>query len=253
MSDTGSDKGADRGAGPSGGGFDWRLAGTIVLGITILGFIAGLYLFGQEMLNLDGESTAERFIGAGRGTLWAPVIAVLAFVVLGLTGFPQFVMIAAAVVLFGPYYGFLISWLGTMLSANLGFALGHFFGADILRRFGGDRANAISSLVGKRGIFASAIVRVVPSAPFIVVNMAAGVSHISLAQFNIGTGIGIIPKAAVIAVVSGGLLALTQGASFWVIVGVVAVLALWIVGGFWLRRSYLGARKADTQSGNGRD
>jgi len=235
---------------PPRGGFDWRLAGTIVVGIAVLGFVGGLYFFGQEMLNLDGQSAAERFIGAGRGTLWAPVVAVLAFVLLGLTGFPQFVMIAAAVLLFGPYYGFLYSWMGTMLSANLGFAMGHFFGSDILRRFGGDRANAVSAMVGKRGILASAIVRVVPSAPFIVVNMAAGVSHISLSQFNIGTGIGIIPKMAFIAFIGGSLMALAQGANLWIIAVVVLVLALWVVGGIWLRRTYMGVGKPDTQSGN---
>jgi uncharacterized membrane protein YdjX (TVP38/TMEM64 family) len=235
---------------PPGSNFDWRLAGTIVVGIAVLGFVGGLYLFGQEMLNLDGDSAAERFIGAGRGTVWAPIVAVLAFVLLGLTGFPQFVMIAAAVVLFGPYYGFLYSWAGTMLSANVGFALGQIFGADILRRFGGDRANAVSSLVGKRGILASAVVRVVPSAPFIVVNMAAGVSHISLVQFNIGTGIGIIPKMAFIAFIGGSLMALAQGANLWIIAAVVVVLVLWIVGGIWLRRSWLGARKPDTPDAN---
>jgi len=222
--------------------FDWRMAGTIVVGIAVLGFVAGLYLFGQEMLNLDGESAAERFIGAGRGTIWAPVVAILAFVLLGLTGFPQFVMIGAAVLLFGPWYGFLYSWMGTVLSANLGFALGHFFGADILRRFGGDRANQVSALVGKRGIMASALVRVVPSAPFIVVNMAAGVSHISLSQFNIGTGIGIVPKMAFIAFIGGSLLALTQGANLWILAAVAVVVVAWVVGGLWLRRTYLNTR-----------
>lgn len=221
-----------------------------MVGIAVLGFVGGLYFFGQEMLNLDGDSAAERFIGAGRGTIWAPIVAMLAFVLLGLTGFPQFVMIAAAVLLFGPYYGFLYSWMGTMLSANLGFAMGHFFGSDILRRFGGERANTVSAMVGKRGILASAIVRVVPSAPFIVVNMAAGVSHISLAQFNIGTGLGIIPKMAFIAFIGGSLMALAQGANLWIIAVVIMVLALWVVGGIWLRRTYMSAAKPDTQGGS---
>ena len=167
--------------------------------------------------------------------------------VLGLTGFPQFVMIAAAVLLFGPYYGFAYSWAGTMLSANLGFALGHFFGADILRRFGGDRANAVSAMVGRRGIIASAIVRVVPSAPFIVVNMAAGVSHISLVQFNLGTGLGIIPKMAFIAFIGGSLISLTQGANLWVLVAIGVVLVAWIFGGLWLRRAVLNTRNANRE------
>lgn len=224
------------------GGFDWRLAGTIVAGIAVVGLIAGLFFFGQELLSLEGESAAERLMGAGRGTLWAPVVAIVAFVILGLTGLPQFVLIAAAVLLFGPYYGFLYSWTGTMLSASLGFFLGHFFGADILRRFGGDRANYVSAMVGRRGILASALVRVVPSAPFIVVNMAAGVSHIKLSQFLMGTGIGIIPKMAFIAFIGGSLMSLAQGLNLWIIGAILAVIAVWIAGGLWLRRTYLGTR-----------
>lgn len=225
-------------------GFDWKLAGSIVVGIAVLGMIAGLFFFGQEMLNLDGESAAERLIGAGRGTLWAPVVAMLAFVVLGMTGFPQFVMIAAAVVLFGPYYGFMYSWMGTMLSSTVGFSLGHFFGADILRRFGGDRANTVSAMVGRRGIFASAIVRVVPSAPFIVVNMAAGVSHIRLSQFLLGTGIGILPKMAFIAFIGGSLMTLTEGLNPMIVGLIVVVLVGWVAGGIWLRKIWAKSQAA---------
>ncbi len=237
----------ERGPDGAGGGFDWRLATTIVVGIAVVGLVAGLFIFGQELLNLEGASAAERLIGAGRGTVWAPVVAVLAFVVLGLTGFPQFVMIAAAVVLFGPVYGFFYSWAGTMLSANLGFALGHIFGADILRRFGGSRANHLSAMVGRRGIIASALVRVVPSAPFIVVNMAAGVSHIRLSQFVLGTGLGIIPKMAFIAFIGGSLLSLTQGLNPWVIAAIVVVVLVWVGGGLWLRRTCLNTHNGSSE------
>ncbi len=225
-----------------GGGFDWKLAGTIVAGIAVMGMLAGLYFFGAEVFGLEGASAAERFIGAGRGTMWAPIVAILAFVILGLTGFPQFVMIAAAVVLFGPYYGFLYSWLGTMVSCNVGYFLGHFFGSDILRRFGGEGANQVSAMVGRKGILASAIVRIVPSAPFIVVNMAAGASHMRIHQFLIGTGLGIIPKMAFIAFVGGSLMSLVQELNPFVIAGLVLVLSAWIGGGLWLRRRFLKAR-----------
>jgi len=155
-------------------------------------------------------------------------------------------MIAAAVVLFGPWFGFLYSWAGTMLSANLGFALGHIFGGDILRRFGGERANHVSAMVGKRGIIASALVRVVPSAPFIVVNMAAGVSHIRLSQFIVGTGVGIIPKMAFIAFIGGSLMSLTQGLNLWIVAAIAVVVIGWIVGGIWLRKTYLGTRNGNS-------
>ena len=35
-----------------GGGFDWKLAGTIVAGIAVMGMLAGLYFFGAEVFGL---------------------------------------------------------------------------------------------------------------------------------------------------------------------------------------------------------
>lgn len=226
---------------------NWRLIGTIAAGVIVLGFVAGMFFFGQQILNLDGDSAAQRLIGAGRGTLWAPIVAVLAFVILGLTGFPQFVMIAAAVVLFGPVYGFAVSWTGTMLSASLGYTLGQIFGADILRRFGGDRANALSAMVGNRGIFTTAMLRIVPTGiPFIVINLASGVSHIRLSQYVIGTGLGIVPKMAVIAFFGGSLIALFSGKNLIIMGLLLAATALWGGVWFWLRRSSFGTPRANS-------
>ena len=58
-------------------------------------------------------------------------------------------------------------------------------------------------LIGKNGFMASLIVRLVPSAPFIVVNMAAGVTPMKVRDFVAGTAIGIIPKIALTAFAGG--------------------------------------------------
>lgn len=225
-----------------------RMVVAIAASIIVIGFVGGLYLFGQQILQLDGESGVEQLIGAGRGTLWAPLVAILAFVLLGMTGFPQFVMIAAAVVLFGPVYGFMISWAGTMLSATVTYMLGGLFGADVLRRFGGDRINSWSATVGNRGILATILVRIVPTGiPFVVVNLAAGVSHIRLSQYLIGTGIGIVPKIALFAFIGTSLLGLLSGMNLLYFGALIALLLLWGIGAFWLRRVYPRAPKAQSE------
>jgi uncharacterized membrane protein YdjX (TVP38/TMEM64 family) len=75
-----------------------------------------------------------------------------------------------------------------------------------LRRFGGERLNQLSRWIGERGLSASIIVRLVPSAPFVIVNMCAGSSHIPYWKFLTGSAIGILPKTALIAFL---------GASVW--------------------------------------
>ena len=84
------------------------------------------------------------------------------------------VLIAAAVVAFGPWLGGAYSWVGTMVSACIGFALGRVFGGRLLREYGGEGVNRFIGLIGRNGLLASLVVRLVPAAPFVAVNMAGG-------------------------------------------------------------------------------
>jgi uncharacterized membrane protein YdjX (TVP38/TMEM64 family) len=86
-----------------------------------------------------------------------------------------------------------------MISATFTFGLGHFLGGRWVKKFGGERAQLTMDFLGRHAIVASGLVRVVPSAPFIVVNAAAGAAHMPLWKYWIGTGIGIVPKIALVA------------------------------------------------------
>jgi uncharacterized membrane protein YdjX (TVP38/TMEM64 family) len=148
------------------------------------------------------------------------------------------VLIAAAVVAFGPWAGFLYSWIGTEVSALVGFFLGRRFGADILRRYAGQGVQDFMGMVGENGFLASLIVRLVPSAPFIVVNMAAGVTPMRVSAFAIGTGIGILPKIALTAFAGGAVVKGLNGGGGWT--GLALAAALWIGSGLvarsWMKR-----------------
>jgi uncharacterized membrane protein YdjX (TVP38/TMEM64 family) len=178
-------------------------------------------------------------MGAGLQGPSALAAAVAGFTVMAFLGAPQFLLIAAAVVAFGPLTGFAYSWIGTLVSALIGFGLGRWFGAESLRHLGGARIERFMTMIGRNGFMASLIVRLVPSAPFIVVNMAAGVTPMRLRDFVGGTAIGIIPKialtafsgAAVLQVMHGG------GVGHWLTLAVAAF--VWIGAALaaraWLR------------------
>jgi uncharacterized membrane protein YdjX (TVP38/TMEM64 family) len=150
------------------------------------------------------------------------------------------VLIAAAVVAFGPWLGFVYSWIGNLISAVVGFFIGRRFGARVLRDYGGEGLNRFIDMVGRNGFWASAMVRLVPSAPFIMVNMAAGVTPMRLSAFVAGTALGSTPKIALIAFaghsVAAGLSG--KGAGRWL--SLVLAAALWIGAGLlaraWIRR-----------------
>ena len=206
----------------------------------LFGGVGFVFVFGAGLLGLNG---AQAWSGGWAGVgPWAPLLAVGGFTLLAFLGAPQFVLIAAAVVAFGPWLGFAYSWLGTEVSALVGFWLARRFGARLLNDYGGKGLKQFTDLVGRNGFLASLIVRLVPSAPFIIVNMAAGVTPMRLWAFALGTGIGIVPKIALTAFAGHAVVNVVSGhakGSNWLSL-FLAIAALWICIGlaarWWLKR-----------------
>jgi uncharacterized membrane protein YdjX (TVP38/TMEM64 family) len=217
----------------------WR---TVAVSFVLFGGVGVVFLFGAQMLGLNGEVAVEHWLGAAHGP-WALPVAVGAFAALAFVGVPQFVLIAAAVVAFGPWTGFAYSWIGTLVSSLVGFWLGRTFGGRLLRDLAGDGVAKFMRLIGKNGFLASLIVRLVPSAPFIVVNMAAGVTPMKLRDFAAGTALGIIPKIALTAFAGNSIVQALKGGGQRHIVMLVVAVAVWIVCGL-AARAWLKSREA---------
>ncbi len=219
----------------------WR---TVAVGFLLFGGVGIILLFGAQFLDFDSEATVEHWMAAAQGPWALPVaVAVAAFAALAFLGVPQIVLIAGAVVAFGPVTGMAYSWIGTLVSSLVGFGLGRAFGARVLQHFAGERINRFVDLIGRNGFFASMIVRLVPSAPFIVVNMAAGVTTMRFWAFAMGTGIGIIPKIALTAFAGSAALHAIQDGGGKHLLTLIAVVAIWIAAGCGARL-WLKAREA---------
>ncbi|HEX7043765.1 MAG TPA: VTT domain-containing protein, partial [Burkholderiales bacterium] len=117
----------------------------------------------------------------------------------GLLVMPVTLLVAATALAFGPVFGLVYSVLGAMASAAVVYGLGRWLGRDVVRRFAGARLNAVSRRLAQRGILTIMFVRVVPVAPFSVVNLVAGASHIGFRDFLLGTLFGMTPGIALIA------------------------------------------------------
>jgi uncharacterized membrane protein YdjX (TVP38/TMEM64 family) len=216
----------------------WR---TLAVSFVLFGGVGVVFLFGAQVLGFNGEATVERWLGAASGP-WALPAAVGAFALLAFIGVPQFVLIAAAVVAFGAWTGFAYSWIGTMVSSLVGFYLGRFAGAKALSSLSGESMQRFMGLVGRNGFLASLIVRLVPSAPFIVVNMAAGVTPMRVFDFAAGTAVGIVPKIALTAFAGNSIVQALKGGGMRHIAWLVAIVAVWIAIG-WFARRWLKSRE----------
>jgi uncharacterized membrane protein YdjX (TVP38/TMEM64 family) len=221
----------------------WR---TLAVSFVLFGGVGVVFLFGAQVLGFNGEAAVERWMGATSGP-WALPAAVGAFALLAFIGVPQFVLIAAAVVAFGAWTGLAYSWIGTMVSSLVGFYLGRFAGARALQTLSGESMQRFMDMVGRNGFLASLIVRLVPSAPFIVVNMAAGVTPMRVFDFAAGTAIGILPKIALTAFAGNSIVQAMKGGSVRHVAWLIAVVVLWIAIG-WLARKWLKSREEQQET-----
>jgi len=129
---------------------------------------------------------------------------------------------------------------GSLLSALGGYGIGAYTARDSLERMAGGALERLSRRLAHRGILTVMTVRIVPVAPFAVLNLIAGASHVRLRDFLIGTFLGMTPAILAMAVFAEGLVALLGQASprslALVLVGVLALIGLAWLGRRMLRR-----------------
>jgi uncharacterized membrane protein YdjX (TVP38/TMEM64 family) len=170
--------------------------------LALLAFVLIMMLYGQDWLGLD-QTKVQELMGRISDSPVAIIGVISVFCLLALTGFPQTFLIAGTVAVFGAQQGAMYSWIATMSSATLTFALGNAFGGQAVSRLSAGRATRMIGTLQRHGIMSSMMIRWIPSAPFVVINAIAGAARISILKFWLGTGIGIIPKIIFIAAFTG--------------------------------------------------
>lgn len=203
----------------------WRtaLAAALLLGATF-----GLLAIGKSQFGLATEDTLEGWLQGYRGSPWAFAATVGLFVAAAFLGAPQFILIAACVVAFGPSLGFVYSWVATVVSAGVTYWLGRGPTARMVDRFGGSPLDRLKRFVGRNAFYASFMIRNVPSAPFIVVNMAFGATRASFPAFLAGCALGVLPKTALVAFFGGAVVSAVSGDGVWTSLILAGVAGVWL-------------------------
>lgn len=124
---------------------------------------------------------------------WGPYMVLGIFVAGSLLFFPVTVLIAATAATFGPWLGFAYAATGSLISALITFGIGALVGREALRNVLGPRLSRIRNKIRRRGLIAVALVRLVPVAPFGIINLVAGASRIRFVDYVIGTLLGMLP------------------------------------------------------------
>lgn len=143
----------------------------------------------RDWLDVDSVVSGLRRFGEAFG----PLAAALGFALAMTLAVPLTFLSLVALVAFGPWAGFGCAMAGALLGAAASYGIGAFLGHAVLVRLAGPRINMLSQRMARRGLVAVILVRLVPVAPFAVINMVAGASHIRLRDLLLGTAIGIAP------------------------------------------------------------
>jgi uncharacterized membrane protein YdjX (TVP38/TMEM64 family) len=154
------------------------------------------------------------------------VIAI--FLVGGVVAFPVTVLILATAAIFGPWFGMLYAMLGVLASALVMYGIGAWLGRDILQRFFGARMQRFKQEMASRGVLAVAAIRMVPVAPFTLINLMAGALSIALMDYVVGTLIGILPGLIASAVLGPQFTTVLSTFSAQNVALLVLLLAVWI-------------------------
>lgn len=144
----------------------------------------------NQYVNLD---TLLNVIEIWRQTPWLPFLLFGGFVIGGCLGVPVTLMVTIVAIVYPPWRAFALSYGATMVSASISFGIGNLLGKEFIDKLAGNRVREVSRKLARQGILVLALLRLLPIAPFTVINTVGGASHVRFRDFLLGTLLGSIP------------------------------------------------------------
>jgi phospholipase D1/2 len=124
---------------------------------------------------------------------WTILLIVPVYIVGSLLMFPNLALNIAVILSIGGLLGWLYAICGSLTAATVFFFIGHFLGMEKLNALNYGGIDKIKAFLNKGGIASVVAVRALPSAPYAIVNSAAGTFDIRYRDFIIGTFIAHLP------------------------------------------------------------
>jgi uncharacterized membrane protein YdjX (TVP38/TMEM64 family) len=161
--------------------------------------------------------------------MMAVVVSIALMIIHGVAPFPAEVVVMANCMVFGPYWGFAVSWVGAMLAAIVAFGLSRRLGRPFLRRLLPARNYAkVNQWAGRQGTPTLILCRLIPLVSFNAVNYGAGLMSISWWTFIWTTAIGIVPGAVATILVTESVLDGNVAIALLTVSAVVLMVVFWM-------------------------
>ena len=131
--------------------------------------------------------------------IWAPVASGVLMVLQAIIApLPAFLITLANGTLFGVFWGGLLSWSTALAAALICFFIGQGLGRPVVERLVGQAGIQLADRFFRNyGKYAVFIARLIPIVPFDPISYGAGLTRMSVLDFTVATGLGMIPAVLV--------------------------------------------------------
>lgn len=170
--------------------------------VKIGGALLVVFLIGLGLKEAWGDvitkESVETFFQSLNQSPWTTPLLFGIFFLAGLAAISINLLLVTATLVIGPWTALACGFFGSILSAIAGFLAGSAAGKPLLRKFFADRMDKLTEKIQHRGVLSIAFLRVVPIAPFVVINLVAGISGMKLRTFIAGSCLGMLPGMAAV-------------------------------------------------------
>ncbi|MFU8793370.1 MAG: TVP38/TMEM64 family protein [Acholeplasmataceae bacterium] len=168
--------------------------------IIVLILTSVYFIWKTEILNLyhtlnQGEASDIVSIIQSWG-IWAPILSVLLMILQAIIApIPSFLITGANGIVFGVFWGIIISWIGAMFGAAITYYLARLLGEEFVKKKekNSNLLKTVSEMSDKKGYKVVFIARLLPFISFDFISYAAGLSTMKPWKFFLATALGMIP------------------------------------------------------------
>lgn len=165
---------------------------------------------------------------------WGVFVSLGLMIIHSFIPFPaEFVAIANGMI-YGPFWGVVITWSGAMMGACVAFALAKKLGKPfVVKLLSLNQQQKLDDWIVHYGAGSLFFSRFIPIIAFNLINYAAGLANVKWKTFLWTTGLGILPLTIIMVVVGDQIHTIPQ--SLWVLL-LLAGLLSWFVIHYWVHR-----------------